>query len=45
MEEMQKEIEEIFQRPVDLVTRNSIERSQNPYKRQNILENTVVLYG
>ena len=45
MEEMQKEIEDIFQRPVDLITRKSIERSQNPYKRQNILNQAVVLYG
>lgn len=45
MEEMQKEIEEIFQRPVDLITRKSIESSQNPYKRQNILDCAVVLYG
>ena len=45
MEEMQFEIEEIFQRPVDLITRKTIERSQNPYKRQNILDNTVVIYG
>jgi hypothetical protein len=45
MEEMQQEIEELFQRPVDLITRKTIERSQNPYKRQNILNNTVVIYG
>ncbi|HSM25666.1 MAG TPA: nucleotidyltransferase domain-containing protein [Anaerolineaceae bacterium] len=45
MEEMQKEIEEIFNRPVDLITRNSIERSQNPYKRQNILGQAIVIYG
>ncbi len=44
MEEMQKEAEKVFQRPLDLLTRNSIERSQNPYKRQNILDNPVVLY-
>lgn len=41
---MQKEIEEIFNRLVDLITRNSIERSQKPYKRQNILGQAVVLY-
>jgi len=45
MEEIQQEIEEIFNRPVDLITRKTIERSQNPYKRQNILDSTVVLYG
>ncbi|MBW6471897.1 MAG: nucleotidyltransferase domain-containing protein [Anaerolineaceae bacterium] len=45
MEEMQKEIEEIFQRPVDLITRKTIESSQNPYKRQNILDSAVILYG
>jgi predicted nucleotidyltransferase len=44
MEEMQKEVEKVLQRPLDLLTRNSIERSQNPYKRQNILDNAVVLY-
>ena len=45
MEEMQQEIEELFQRPVDLITRKTIERSQNPYKRHNILDNAVVIYG
>lgn len=45
MEEMQHEIEDLFQRRVDLITRKTIERSQNPYKRQNILDNTVVIYG
>ena len=45
MEEMQIEIEEIFQRPVDLITKKSIERSLNPYKRKNILSQAVVLYG
>lgn len=45
MEEMQKDIEEIFQRSVDLITKKSIERSSNPYKRQNILDQAIVLYG
>ena len=45
MEEMQIEIEEIFQRPVDLITKKSIERNSNPYKRKNILSQAVVLYG
>ncbi len=42
---MQQELEELLQRPVDLVTRQSIERSPNPYKKKNILEHTVLLYG
>jgi len=44
MEDMQQEIEELFQRPVDLITRKTIESSQNPYKRQNILDSAVILY-
>ncbi len=45
MEVIQIEIEEIFQRPVNLITRKTIESSQNPFKRQNVLASAVVLYG
>ena len=43
--QMQDEIDVIFNRSVDLIPRSMIERSPNPYKRENILNNTVVLYG
>ena len=45
MEKMQAEIEEIFNRPVDLITKRSIEQSPNPYKRKNILDSATVIYG
>mgnify|MGYP006311091583 CR=1 FL=1 len=45
MEAMHQEIEGIFLRPVDLVVRKTIENSPNPYKRENILTDTVTLYG
>jgi predicted nucleotidyltransferase len=44
MEQMQAEIEKIFHRPVDLITKKTIEASPNPYKRKNILDHTVVIY-
>ena len=45
MEQMQQEIETVFHRPVDLVVRQAIENSPNPFKRENILANTHLLYG
>lgn len=35
---MRRELEELFGRPVDLVTRRSIEASRNPIRRRSILE-------
>ena len=43
MVHMEDELVEIFGRPVDLLTRRSIERSRNPVRRDSILGNTVSL--
>lgn len=45
MEQMQQEIETVFHRPVDLVVRQAIVNSPNPFKRENILANTHLLNG
>src|SRR5215210_5295399 len=42
--EMQLELEEIFGRPVDLVSRWAIERSKNPYRRNAILSTAQPIY-
>ncbi len=41
---MQEELERIFEREVDFIVRETIEKSPNPYKRDSILNNTRVLY-
>jgi predicted nucleotidyltransferase len=41
MVHMEDELVEIFGRPVDLLTRRSIERSLNPIRRDSILGNAV----
>lgn len=38
------ELETIVGRPVDLVSRKSIERSVNPYRKQAILSSTELIY-
>jgi len=38
------ELEKMFQRPVDLVSRAGIERSQNPYRKHAILSTAIPLY-
>jgi predicted nucleotidyltransferase len=43
MVHMEDELVEIFGRPVDLLTRRSIERSLNPIRRDSILGNAVSL--
>jgi predicted nucleotidyltransferase len=43
MVHMEDELVEIFGRPVDLMTRRSIERSLNPIRRNSILGNAVSL--
>ncbi len=43
--DMQDELQAIFQRHVDLVTRRGIERSQNDLRRQDILESAKVIYA
>ncbi len=39
---MQAELEEIFERPVDLVEKDAV---RNPYRRRTILENMRVVYA
>jgi len=41
---LQQELEELLGRPVDLMTRDSIERSSNKYFRRFALERTESLY-
>lgn len=41
---MNDELEEIFQRPVDLLTKYGVERSENWVRRQNILDSVVLIY-
>lgn len=38
------ELEAIVVRPVDLVSRSSIERSANPYRKQSILTSAQLIY-
>jgi predicted nucleotidyltransferase len=42
--EMKEELEVMFQRRVDLVNKESIEKSENPYRKKEILENYEVIY-
>ena len=42
---MQDELEDIFGREVDLLTRHSIEASHNCFRRQSILESARVIYA
>jgi uncharacterized protein len=42
--DMQLKLAEIFGRPVDLVSRWGIERSQNPYRRTAILSTAKPIY-
>jgi predicted nucleotidyltransferase len=42
---MQNELKALFGRQVDLVSRNSIERSLNWYRKRIILESSEVLYA
>jgi hypothetical protein len=41
---MQSKLEKIFKRPVDLVSREAIERSRNPYRRDAILSTARPIY-
>ncbi len=45
MVEMKEELEIIFNRPVDLVSKKGIEESRNPYRKKAILEHYEVIYG
>ena len=42
--ELKEGLEKIFGRPVDLVSRRAIERSQNPYRKRSILKHTEPIY-
>lgn len=42
--QMQAEIEDIFNRPVDLIVKKTIQNSPNPYKRASILNAAKELY-
>lgn len=43
--DMEQEIQAIFQRKVDLISRQGLERSQNDLRRQSILNSAQVLYA
>jgi len=43
--DMEEDIQKIFQRKVDLVSRRGIERSQNHLRRQAILNSAKVIYA
>lgn len=42
--EMKDELELIFQRKVDLISKETIEKSKNPFRKKEILENYEVIY-
>ncbi|MFO8013879.1 MAG: nucleotidyltransferase family protein [Phycisphaerae bacterium] len=42
--ELQRELEALFDRPVDLLTRSAVERSPNKYFRRFALQRTEPLY-
>jgi predicted nucleotidyltransferase len=41
---MKEELELIFNRPIDLVTKKAIENSKNPFRKKEILESYQVIY-
>ena len=44
LQEMEDELRRLFSRPVDLVLRDSVERSENDLRRRAILKNLLPLY-
>lgn len=42
---IQDELQELLGSPVDLLTRRSVERSDNPLRRQSILESATEIYA
>ncbi len=42
---MQQELEAIFNRSVDILTRQGVERSRNPYRKKAILESAQVVHA
>lgn len=43
--DMQDDLQAIFGRPVDLLTRAGIEESRNPYRKKSILDSARVVYA
>lgn len=43
--EMKEELEKLFKRDVDLVSKRGIEKSSNPIRREGILKNYEVVYA
>lgn len=41
--EMQRELESLFHRPIDLIERNAVERSGNRFRKRAILSSAVML--
>jgi len=41
---IKQELEEIFKKPVDLVSKKAIEKSKNPYRKKEILDSSKVIY-
>lgn len=44
LDTIEKQLSDIFHRPVDVVTKRAIEQSHNWIRQKNILENTKVIY-
>lgn len=45
LDEIERQFSFLFEnRPVDIVTKNAIEQSHNPIRRQNILNNAKIIY-
>lgn len=42
--DLQEKLSEFFGRPVDLLSRRAVERSQNPYRKHAVLSTTVPLH-
>lgn len=42
---LHEDLEKLFGRKVDLIERQVVERSKNPYRRESILANPVLLYA
>lgn len=45
LEAIEKELSVMVKRPIDLVFKNSLEKSQNWLRKRNILESAEVIYG
>lgn len=43
--DMEDELQQIFGRSVDLVSKKAVERSENPFRRKSILDSARVVYA